>query len=109
MYSATGPESANRQAGRLVATTPADFDISSSGELTFVRAPDYENPADADMDNTYMVTVMADDGTYMDTHDVTVMVTNVDEDGMVDPVGGRMPHGWKVGDNGYAMPILTMA
>ena len=34
-------------------------------------------------DNMYMVTVMADDGTYMDTHDVTVMVTNVDEMGTV--------------------------
>ena len=31
---------------------------------------------DADMDNVYMVTIMADDGTYMDAHDVTVMVTN---------------------------------
>ena len=56
-----------------------EFDISSGGELTFVSAPDYENPADADMDNTYMVTVKATDGTYMDTHEVTVMVTNVDE------------------------------
>ena len=35
--------------------------------LTFVSARDYENAADADTDNVYMVTVMADDGTYMDT------------------------------------------
>ena len=49
------------------ATDAADFEISSSGELTFVSAPDYENAADAGMDNTYMVTVMAADGTYMDT------------------------------------------
>ena len=32
-------------------------------------------PADADTDNTYMVTVTADDATY----DVTIMVTDVDE------------------------------
>ena len=38
---------------------------------------------DADMDNVYMVTIMADDGTYMDTHDVTVMVTDVEELGML--------------------------
>ena len=31
------------------------------------------------MDNTYMVTVMADDGTYMAMRDVTVMVTDVDD------------------------------
>ena len=46
-----------------------------------MRAPDYENPADANTDNMYMVTVMANDGTYMDTHDVMVMVTNKDEHG----------------------------
>ena len=51
--------------------------------LTFVRAPNYENPADAGMDNTYMVTVKATDGTYMDTHGVTVMVTDVGELGML--------------------------
>ena len=45
----------------------------------FMTAPDYENAADADMDNTYMVTVNATDGTYMDTQDVTVTVTNMDE------------------------------
>ena len=36
-----------------------------------------------DTDNVYMVTIMAGDGTYMDTHDVMVTVTNVDEPGMV--------------------------
>ena len=56
-----------------------DFNISSSGELTFASVPDYENPADADTDNVYMVTVEADDGTNMDTHDVTVTVTDVNE------------------------------
>ena len=43
--------------------------------------PDYENPADADTDNVYMVTVEAGDGTYMDTHEVTVTVTNAKETG----------------------------
>ena len=65
-----------------------DFTISSTGELNFESAPDYENAADADEDNMYMVTVKADDGTHMDTHDVTVMVTNVDEDGMVAAISG---------------------
>ena len=40
--------------------------------LTFRTTPNYEAPADADTDNTYMVTVKAADGTYMDTHGVTV-------------------------------------
>ena len=45
--------------------------------------PDFENPADMDGDRVYQVTVEADDGTYMDTQDVTVTVTNVDEQGTV--------------------------
>ena len=60
-----------------------DFRISSGGMLTFRSSPNYEMPMDANKDNTYMVTLKANDGTYMDTHDVTVMVTNVEEDGTV--------------------------
>ena len=78
-YMASGPESANAR-WSLEGDDAADFRISSGGELTFVRAPDYENPADANTDNTYMVTIMADDGTYMNTRDVTVRVTDVDEE-----------------------------
>ena len=46
------------------------------------------NPADADMDNTYMVTVKADDGTYMTSRDVTVRVTEGDDVGT-----GTLPAG----------------
>ena len=82
-YTASGPD-ADMAAWSLEGDDAGDFDISSSGGvLTFVRAPDYEAPADADGNNEYMVTVNAEDGTYMDTQDVTVNVTNVDEDGTV--------------------------
>ena len=43
------------------------------------RRPTSENPADADRDNAYSVTVNADDGKYDASTDVTVRVTNVDE------------------------------
>ena len=42
-----------------------------------MSAPDYENAADAGMDNVYMVTVMADDGTYMAMREVTNVVTGM--------------------------------
>ena len=58
------------------------FDILG-GVLSFSSSPNYEMAMDADMDNVYMVTIMAGDGTYMDTHDVMVTVTNVDEPGVV--------------------------
>ena len=76
-YMASGPDA--DMATWTLEGDDAGTSAISSGELTFMSAPDYEDPADADMDNTYMVTVKATDGTYMDTHDVTVMVTNVDE------------------------------
>ena len=56
-----------------------DFSISSAGVLSFRSSPDFENPTDADMDSTYMVTVKAEAGGEMAMMDVTVTVTNVDE------------------------------
>ena len=81
-YSATDPESATIT-WTLEGDDAADFEISAGGVLTFGSPPDYENPADADLDNVYKVTVKASDGTNEDRWDVTVTVTNVDED--VDP------------------------
>ena len=98
-YRASGPESANAILDRCRATTPGTSRSVSGGMLTFRSSPDYENPTDMGMDNTYMVTIMADDGTYMAMRNVTVTVTNVDEMGDGDPVGGDgSPHdgaaGW---------------
>ena len=78
-YMASGPD-ASMATWSLEGDDAGQFSITN-GMLMFMTAPDYEMPADADMDNTYMVTVNATDGTYMDTHDVTVMVTDVDEMG----------------------------
>ena len=77
-YTAAGPDEASAM-WDLSGDDAGDFSISSGGELAFMSAPDFENPADMDEDNVYQVTVEADDGTYMDTQDVTVTVTNVEE------------------------------
>jgi hypothetical protein len=77
-YMASGPESDN-VTWSLGGDDAGDFSISRGGELTFNTSPDYENPVDMDMDNVYMVTVMANDGTYDAMRMVTVTVTNVDE------------------------------
>ena len=55
------------------------FSISDGGELTFSSPPDYEDPADADTDNEYLVTIEASDGNNTGTVDVTVTVTNENE------------------------------
>ena len=81
-YTASGPEAAS--AGwKLEGDDAGDFSLSSrsgmSTMLMFRTSPDFESAADADRDNVYMVTVKAMEGDNMDTHDVTVMVTDVDE------------------------------
>ena len=56
------------------------FSLTDDGVLTFVTAPDYENPRDAGRDNGYEVAVTASDGTDDSTpKTITVNVTDVDE------------------------------
>ena len=81
-YMASGPM-ASRARWSLAGDDAGDFRISHDGVLTFRSSPDYENPTDMGTDNTYKVTVKANDGTYMDTQDVIVMVTDVEELGML--------------------------
>ena len=81
-YTAVGPDAAMATL-TLDGDDAGDFTLQG-GVLRFRSSPDYENPADMDTDNTYMVTVNASDGTYTATPlDVVVMVTNKDELGMV--------------------------
>jgi hypothetical protein len=51
--------------------------ITSAGVLTFVEAPDYETKA------TYTATVTASDGTNTTPQDITVNVTNVNEEPVI--------------------------
>lgn len=61
----------------------AKFSIdSSTGVLSFISAPDFETPTDADTDNVYEVTVtVTDDGAGLltDSQALSVTVTNVNE------------------------------
>ena len=52
----------------------SDFTITNAGALSFASAPNYE------VKSSYTVTVRASDGTNDVPHDVTVTVTDVDED-----------------------------
>ena len=94
-YMATGPNAASAM-WSLEGPDAGDFMISGGGVLTFENSPDYEMPADADANNTYMVTVKADDGTYMVNHDVTITVTDVDEM----HIGGSLLDRYDANDNG---------
>ena len=81
-YSAAGPDAADAT-WSLSGADAGAFSISSGGVLTFMASPNYESPADANTDNTYMVMVNANDGTNDAMKAVTVRVTNEEEMGEV--------------------------
>ena len=60
-------------------TDGVDFTIGENGELYFSGNPNHEQPADADFNNVYEITVVASDGTNEGALDVTVTVTDVNE------------------------------
>ena len=84
-YAATDPESLNVNL-TLIGPDAARFVLSAGtggSDLSFVKAPDYEMPMDANGDNVYEVTVRANDGTMTADRMVTVSVSNVNEAPMI--------------------------
>jgi autotransporter-associated beta strand protein len=51
----------------------------TTGALSFIDAPNFEAPGDADANNSYVVQVRASDGSLADTQTLTVNVTDVVE------------------------------
>ena len=52
---------------------------STTGALSFVSAPDFENPSDTGLDGTYDVVVQVSDGTNVDSQAIAVTVTDQNE------------------------------
>ena len=77
-YMPVGPDAASAT-WSLSGDDAGDFMISSGGELAFRTDPDFERPSDADGDNVYEVTVVANDGTNEASQSVTITVTDKDE------------------------------
>ena len=64
--------------------SPIPTEATSSATVMFKKSPNFEMPADANMDNMYMVTVVATDAKKLTAmRDVVITVKNVNEDGMV--------------------------
>ena len=94
-YTLAGPE---KDSGRwtLSGDDARDFSISNSGVLSFRSSPNYEAPADEDMDNVYMVTLNATDSERNEaTRDVVVTVTDVDDE---EVIGGTLLERYDTGD-----------
>ncbi|WP_296352133.1 cadherin domain-containing protein, partial [Ramlibacter sp.] len=76
----------------------------STGALSFVTAPDYENPFGCD--NNYSVTVQASDGTLTDTQQLYVTVTNVNEAPVITSNGGGGSAGTSIAENTTAVTTV---
>ncbi len=59
----------------------ARFAITAAGALSFTAPPDFEAPADADLNNVYLVTLSVSDGVTSTTLNLAVTVTNAGPDG----------------------------
>ena len=108
-YTATDPEG-TAITWSLSGVDSGPFSISSAGALTFNTPPDYEDPADADMDNVYLLTVEASDGTVTGALEVTVTVTDEIE---TSELPSTETGGWSVEENTVAetdigSPVVVM-
>jgi hypothetical protein len=89
-------------------TDAGDFTINAStGALTFNPAPNFESPADSDLNNIYEVIVQVSDGTNTDTQTITVTVTNVNEAPTITSNGGLATAAINVAENTTAVTTVT--
>lgn len=77
-YTATADEPATF----TLATTKDEslFTVANGNEISFIVAPDFENPLDGDMDNNYVIDIIGEDPFgNSSTLEVTITVTDLDE------------------------------
>ena len=88
-FTATDPEDPSIVVSnwRTSGADSGDFTITQDGVLSFLNTPDYDQPADSNRDNIYLVTVQVSDGRYYGSLEVTVTVTDQNESNPV--VTGR--------------------
>lgn len=83
---------------------------SSTGQLSFVSAPNYEAPTDRGGNNIYDVTVQVSDGSGgTDTQVIAVNVTNVNEDPTITSNGGGAAAAVNVAENQTTVTTVVAA
>ena len=88
-YTGNDPENGDIR-WTLTGPDAAVFDIDA-GTLVFRTPPDFEQPTDADRDNSYEVTVSASDGVHTSTLEVVVNVADLDESPSPTPTPSPRP------------------
>jgi Ca2+-binding RTX toxin-like protein len=82
---------------------------AASGALSFLAAPDFEAPADADHDNVYDVQVRVSDGELSSTQAIAVTVADVNEAPVISSNGGGDTASVSVEENSSAVTTVTTA
>ena len=80
---------------------------ATTGALSFVAAPNFEAPADADGNNVYDVIVRVSDGSLIDTQAIAVTVTDVNEAPVITSNGGDAAAAVSIAENATAVTTVT--
>ncbi|MGH6780822.1 MAG: cadherin domain-containing protein, partial [Sphingomonadaceae bacterium] len=80
---------------------------AGTGAISFVNAPNFEAPGDADGDNVYDVIVSATDGDFVTTQAIAISVGNVDEAVTITSDGGGDGAALSIAENGTAVTTVT--
>lgn len=85
-YTGSDSDTASNLTWSISGTDVSFFAIdSSTGALRFIVARDFEAPADAGSNNTYIVTLTLSDGALSDSQTLTVTVVNANESATINP------------------------
>ncbi|MGL5363385.1 MAG: cadherin domain-containing protein, partial [Bosea sp. (in: a-proteobacteria)] len=99
--------------------TPVSFSISGgadaalftinavTGALSFIAAPNFEMPTDADGDNVYDIIVQVSDGGLTDTQALSITVTNQNEAPVITSNGGGTSVSISINESQTAITTVT--
>ena len=108
VVNSTDPEGTPRNYSIAGGADAARFTINSStGQLRFVSAPNYEAPTDADGNNVYDVIVRASDGVLSDTQALSITVVNVNEAPVFTSNGGGFSASISLAENTGAVTTVA--
>jgi Ca2+-binding RTX toxin-like protein len=79
----------------------------TTGALTFINSPNFEQPGDADHDNVYNVVVSASDGTNTDAQTLSVTVTNANDAPVITSNGGVPLASISIQENSTTVTTMT--
>jgi hypothetical protein len=104
---ASDPEGNPRSYSIIGGVDAARFAIDAvTGVLSFINAPNFEAPTDADGNNIYEVIVQASDGTLVDSQTLSVTVTNQNETPTITSNGGGASAAVALNENSLAVTTV---